>query len=93
MTCIITVRWKHTFYLQTNVVCKASFTRTVNFFVSDTFDVFDGHFDGQNGCATHLDHQMSVTVGTMLNFDGDFVKLVDTDTGRLILLISAEKYE
>ena len=40
---------------------------------------FDGHFDGQNGCATHLAHQMSVTVGTMLNFAIDFVKLVDSD--------------
>ena len=63
------------------VIPYASFTYSVNVTLSvcGTFDVFDGHFDGQNRCATHLAHQMSVTIITMLNFDGDFVKLVDSD--------------
>ena len=36
----------------------ASFTRTINviIFVSSTFDLFDGHFDNQIWCTTHLAH-------------------------------------
>ena len=36
--------------------CKTSFARTVNFtvFLSDPFDLFDGHFDGQSGCVINF---------------------------------------
>ena len=38
------------------VIPLASFTYSVNVTLSEsgTFDLFDGHFDGQNRCATHL---------------------------------------
>ena len=38
---------------------KASFTRAVNFivFVNSTFDLFDGYFDNQKGCTTHVAHR------------------------------------
>ena len=51
-----------------------SLTCTVNVtvFVSSTFDRFDGCIDGQNGCATHFAHQVSISIGAMLNLDGDF---------------------
>ena len=39
---------------------KVSFTRTVNVtvFVIDTSDLFDGHVDRQNKCATHINSQI-----------------------------------
>ena len=46
---------------QLRAYSKASFTHIVNVtvsgIVSGTFDLFDGHFDEQNGCATHFAHQ------------------------------------
>ena len=38
---------------------EASFTRTINVtvIVTATFDFFDGHFDGENGCTNYLVHQ------------------------------------
>ena len=41
---------------------------------------FDGHFDRKNGCATHFRIKVSVTAGTMLNFEGDFDGVGDVDT-------------
>ena len=40
-------------------------------FVSGTFDFL---MDKKNGCATHFPIKVSVTIGTMLNFDGDFFR-------------------
>ena len=46
----------------------------VTVFASGTFDLFDGHFDGENGMGTQpiLLVKESVTIDTMLNFNGDF---------------------
>ena len=45
---------------QLRAYSKASFTHIVNVtvsgIVSGTFDLFDGHFDEQNGRATHFAH-------------------------------------
>ena len=51
---------------------KGSFTRTINVtvFVTGTFDLFEGHFDGENGVQPILPVKVSITINTMLNFDG-----------------------
>ena len=45
-------------------------------FVRDTLDLSDGHFDGQNGCATHFAHR---NVHYHWDNDGDFDGHGDND--------------
>ena len=51
--------------------------------MSSTFDLFDGHFGGQHGCATHVTHQNDC------HFDSNFEGRGDGDAQQTVMVLES----